>query len=100
MKNVILGICKKLCLESTLNTVFAYNNITKVDYARPGAAVKRSGTECVARPLVGYSWGLGKSPTSGKKSLYIRRHCLQKTCHCHIVVSTVKNIAYTQQHLL
>lgn len=99
MRNVILGICKNFCLESTLNTVFMQNNITKVDYASPGAAVKRSGTECVARPLVGCSWGLGKSSTSRKKSLYIRRHCSQKTCHCHIVVSIVKNIAYTQQHL-
>ena len=43
MRNVILGICKNFCLESTLNTVFMQNNITKVDYASPGAAVKRSG---------------------------------------------------------
>lgn len=91
LQKLLPGKCFEYC--------FYFNNITKVDYANPGAAVKRSGTECVTRPLAGCSWGLGKSPTSWKKSLYIRRHCLQRTCHCHIVVSIVENIAYTQQHL-
>lgn len=58
------GHLKKLIAGKFFGHRFCYNGYGRQSHTHDGAAVKRSGTERAASPLVGCSRGLGISPTS------------------------------------